>query len=56
MHKRKQKKSFKSKLILKSNEVRLELTFSADDNEHAPVSPVSLQIECKMNSMFKQYH
>ena len=43
-------KSFKSKLILKSNEVRVELTFSADDNEYAPDSPISLPIECKMNS------
>ena len=47
---KKQMKSFKSKLILKSNEVRVELTFSADDNEDAPVSPISLPIECKMNS------
>ena len=43
-------KSFKSKLILKSNEVRVELTFSADDNEDVPDSPMSLPIECKMNS------
>ena len=42
--------SFKSKLILKSNKVRVELTFSADDNEDAPASPMSLPIECKMNS------
>ena len=50
MHKRKQKKSFKSKLILKSNEVRVELTSSADDNEDAPDSPISFPFECKMNS------
>ena len=43
-------KSFKSKLILKSNEVRVELTSSADDNEDAPDSPISLPIKCKMNS------
>ena len=34
-------KSFKYKLILKSNEVRVELTFNADDNEDAPDSPTS---------------
>ena len=48
--------SFKSKLILKSNKVRVELTFSADDNENVPDSPMSLPIEFKMNSMFKEYH
>ena len=43
-------KSFKFKLILKSNEVRVELTSNADNNEDAPVSPISLPIKCKMNS------
>ena len=29
---------------LKSNEVRVELISSADDNEHAPESPILLQV------------
>ena len=29
---------------LKSNEVRDELIFSADDNEHDPESPILLQV------------
>ena len=47
---RKQTKRFKPKLILKSNEVRVEFTFSADDNEDAPDSPISLPIKCETNS------
>ena len=47
-------KSFKSKLILKSNEIRVELTFSADDNENAPFSPISLPIEIKTNPIVKR--
>ena len=43
-------KQAKSKLSFKSNEVRVELTTSADDNEDTPVPPISLPIECKMNS------
>ena len=43
-------KLFKFKLILKSNEVRVELTSSADDNKDAPESPMSLLIVCKTNS------
>ena len=39
--------SFKSKLILKSSEVRDELTSSADDNEKAPASPILLLTEWK---------
>ena len=46
MYKR-QMKPFKSKLILKSNEVRVELIFSADDNEHAPESPILLSCAMK---------
>ena len=41
---------FKSKLILKSSEVRVEFIFSADNNEDAPDSPISLPFECKTNS------
>ena len=32
---------------LKSNEVRVELIFSAIDNEHAPESPILLQMQWK---------
>ena len=31
-----------------SNEVRDELTSSASDNEHAPESPISLQVKSRM--------
>jgi hypothetical protein len=40
MHKRKQMKQLESKLILKSNEVRVEFASSADDNEDAPDLPI----------------
>ena len=30
---------------LKSNDVRVELIFSADDNEHAPESQILLQVQ-----------
>ena len=43
-------KPSKSKLILKSKEVRVELTSSADDNEDAPGSPILLQIRCKIKA------
>ena len=36
-----------TKHILKSNEVRVELTSNADDNEDTPVSPILLLIECE---------
>ena len=43
-------KQFKSKLILKSNEITDELTFSADAKKEAPCAPISLPIVCKTNS------
>ena len=36
------------KLTLKSNWVRVELIFSASDNEHAPASPILFLMECDM--------
>ena len=44
-------KPFKSELILKSSEVRVEFTFSASDNEDAPDEPISLLIQCETNSI-----
>ena len=38
-------KSFKSKLILRSSDVRVELTSSADDNEDTPESLIPLSME-----------
>ena len=49
-------KLLKSKLILKSNEVRHELTFSADDNADVPDSPILLPVECKANLNVKEFH
>ena len=36
-----------TKHILKSNEVRVEFTSNADDNEDTPVSPILLLVECE---------
>ena len=46
-------KQLKSKPILKSNDVRVELTSSADDNEDAPNSLMLLPIERKTFSNVK---
>ena len=43
----KTKNRIQTKHILKSNEVRVEFTSNADDNEDTPVSPILLLIECE---------
>ena len=49
-------KSFESEFILKSNEVRVELTSNADDNEDTPNSPILFQMNVKQIQMLEEYH